>query len=207
MMIGIPLIRPVTWRLTVVVGSSLSMLAAELAATKLASKLASVWMLVMSSLIYIPFHHQVSKANIPAAVVTSKAAELQRPTGRVRLTTPKVAVSRIAKQDDNLSNLHSFEKEYTCLFTGKVICGDSPCQTADIQIHVTSKQNPEIVKTVSLQSDGSYEASVLIKEILHENVDWWIVADSQESGAKQIQGRQILMDDALINIEETIQLL
>jgi hypothetical protein len=183
----------------------------SIATTRLAAKTTSVVAgTFITGLMYLP-HNQVAKA-LTGAIV----ARLWVPTYSQVVKLPKHHPHKAAVRSLHQTPpadiarrlyLHSFQQDYTATFSGKVTCGDSLCRAAETQIHVASKLNPHIVKTVSIQPDGTYEAVLLFKEVPHENLDWWIVADSPESVSKQIQGREILMEDSRVQIEQPVSLL
>src|SRR5258708_13576248 len=179
--------------------------------SKVAAKSASVAAgTLLTGLMYLP-HNQVAKVITQAIVerlwvpTYGKLIKVAKHPHHHVASAQKLSVPK--QELERRLYLHTFEKEYTAVFSGKVTCGDGLCHAAYIQIHISSKQNPHMVKTVAIQPDGSFETSVIFKEYLHENMDWWIVADSPESASKQVQGREILMDDSHISINEPISLL
>lgn len=186
------------------VSSTLSMLASKLAAKKIA-----VGWIALTGFMYMP-HNQMTR-EITHTLLSYMVKPITKPNVtapllHIRKATPSTPETPQLTLSQNLY-LHSFEKEYTCVFSGKVTCGDGLCQSAEVLVHVNSKQNLDIAKTAIIQPDGSYQVSILLKELVHEHIDWWIVADSPESTTKQVQGRQILMDDSVIAIEEPLRLL
>jgi hypothetical protein len=138
----------------------------------------------------------------PAHVQVVKVAPHRRVVRDVRITSKPVT-----QEMANRLYLHTFEKDYICAFSGKVTCGGATCPAAEVKIHVNSKQNPNIIRTVPIQSDGSYEVNIPLREELNEYVDWWVTADSPESAAKQVQGRQILTDNPKVEIDTPLPLL
>jgi hypothetical protein len=162
-----------------------------------ASVLATTWLLLVS-LLYMADRRHAHMVTRPVPF------QVARVTHQHHALPPKIQEE---EKNMNALALHTFQREYTCVFTGKVSCGDGPCKDAEVQIHVASAQNPEIVRKTNLQEDGSYEVTVLLKEFPHEQVDWSISAGSPDASQKQIQGRQILMDDSTIAIEEPLLLL
>jgi len=208
-MTEIPMFKQPSWR-SVLISSSLSMVASRLAATKFAA----AW-ITLTGLMYMP-HNQVANAitytflahMVKPIVKVSKVPKhtVAAHKTHIRIVSPAAIIITEPIASHKLF-LHSFEKQYTCIFTGKVTCGGGPCHVAQVEVHMASRKNPNIVKTTTLQPDGNYQLSVLLTEDLHEHIDWWIVVDSPESEATQVQGRQILMEDSTINIEEPIRLL
>jgi hypothetical protein len=193
-----------------ILSSCISMGVSKLAAKGIVAKKSAAWLMI-SGLLTLPYNEaamQLAKLMISIqspAETTQKVAKRTAPARRIPLQLVTAKVEDIKKV--NPLTLHTFEKEYTCTFKGKVTCGEGLCNAGAVQIHLTSKGNPNIVRNVMIQPDGSYEVSVLLKEFLNEHIDWWIVADSPDSASKQLQGREILMDDTQIKIEEPIRLL
>jgi hypothetical protein len=103
--------------------------------------------------------------------------------------------------------LHQLVHKYTWTFTGKISCGDALCSTANVEIHLTSKKHPDLIKQAVVHPDGSYSATMVFTEAVDQYVDWWIQADSPESASRQLQGRQILTDETAVQIETRVQLL
>ena len=161
------------------------------------SLLSLVWMLLVS--LMFSSKHAALNLSLPMAepIVMAKA---------VRHHAHKVLIAK-SVPDTNTLALHTFQQQYTYVFTGQVTCGKSPCRKADVQIQIQTDKNPGIVKEASIEADGSYMAIVLFKEVPHEQIDWKIRADSKDSEAQEVHGRQILEDDPNVVVEEPIRLL
>ena len=102
-------------------------------------------------------------------------------------------------------NLHSTLREYTYVFTGKVACRTEPC-AAEIQVVLNTDQNPDVRKTATTLPDGSYSVEISIKDYMHEGIDWKLTAQYQGSEVVDAHGRQILMDDPTVTVENSLQL-
>jgi hypothetical protein len=207
--------RPITSRIRVIVGSGISMVATDLASAKLSTMLASAKVATMQV-----GKMAISKIAVKMAALWVLLASFFVPLQQTAPVLFKHAIHRhhhhkvapvvapvVEEAPSNRLFLHSFEKEYMCVFTGKVTCGDEPCRAGNVQVHITSTKNPNIVKSAVVQPDGTYEVSVVVKELLHEHLDWWIIADSPDSASKQVQGREILMDDPNVRVEQPLNLL
>ncbi len=198
------LLRPVGIR------STITSTVISLVASNLGAKTALTATMLLAGLMSLP-HNQAAKT------VTHALMSLMLPDviSQVAHAPVKktIQLAKSSMQEDivvrkkNQLHLRSLEKEYTCVFTGKVTCGGQPCNSAGLKVHVAFKEGIDRVKTISVDSDGSYSASFLVRAVMNEHVDWWIVADSPDSASKQIQGRQILMEDTTVTIEEPIGLL
>ncbi len=160
------------------------------------SLLALVWMLLVS-LMFMP-QHQTMNFTLPVAAPIDVA--------KTHHTTNLAALPRTLA-DTNLVALHSFQQQYTYVFTGQVTCGANPCRDAAVQVHVQTDKNPGIVKEAALGPDGNYMVVVLFKEAPHEQIDWKINADSKDSASTELHGQQILEDDPDVVVENPIQLL
>src|SRR5262249_20208389 len=136
----------VSSRIRVVAGSTLSMMATDLASAKLstmlanaqiasihatkavgskgAARAAALWMLIMSFI--IPVH-------TPPVAVSHPVVHHHK-----KMVKPAPDLTPISEpvHYNNQIYLHTFEKQYTAVFSGKVTCGEGLCKAAEVQIHV-----------------------------------------------------------------------
>jgi hypothetical protein len=201
-------IKPTSTR-SAILSSCVSMVASKLAAKTVIVKGTAGWMLI-SGLLTLPYNEAANV--LTQALISLMPAQHAAQVARKPAVSHKKAVpaaAKVAKADKSANPLylHTFKKEYTCTFKGKVTCGEGLCNTAEVKVHLVSHGNPNIVRDAVIQPDGSYEVSLVMKEFINEHFDWWIVADSPDSASKQLQGREILMEDTQIRIEEPIRLL
>jgi hypothetical protein len=196
--------KPFSPRMSWAFGSTFAILMSKAAAAKMLTKLALGWFAVVSFAVIVPFKELVRMSAQDLQMVKSLPMSQLRFAKTVRRTSPAVAIDPVYSHK---LTLHSFEREYNLIFSGKITCGDLPCQAAAVKLHIESRQNPNIVKAATIQSDGSYEVSIFLKESLHEHMDWSLVADSPDSASRQVSGREILMDDSTVHIEQPVQLL
>ena len=176
--------------------------------------------LLVSSLMCLP-HNQVAKVittallsrllpitalhtSLPAPKLVTRAHA--RPASKGSSLSPQIKLHPIS-EDERQLYLHEMQHEYIWTFSGKITCGESICHSANVVIHVASKRHPNLSKTAEVQPDGSYTAHFKFTEHTDQYVDWWIDADSPDSATRQIQGRQILTDDAEVNVNTPLELL
>ena len=199
----ISIVRPTNTK-SAIISSCISV-----AASKLAAGTVTKATILLAGVMVLP-HNQA------ANVVTQALMSLMMPPIQIAKAPAQVAstIRKAGKTDalaarrtSNRLYLRSLEKEYTCVFTGKVTCGGGLCNNAGLRVHVASKKNPDIIKSANVDPDGNYAVSFFLKASLNDHVDWWIIADSPDSASKQVQGRQIMMDNTTVTIEEPIRLL
>jgi len=106
--------------------------------------------------------------------------------------------------DDDVS-LYADLKSYNLEFRGKMTYNGTPC-SGRLELQVTTDHNPNIYKTIPIQSDGSYAISVPIHELDHAQVDWRLIAHSGMARTADINSRHILLDDSTVVLEQDIPL-
>jgi hypothetical protein len=139
-----------------------------------------------------------------------KAPEVRVPAApRVRSKTRIVQHIEPPVQliDANSLSLHPNVKEYTYTFEGIVACGDSPCRSGHVNIFFNFQHSNPVAKAVPIAPDGTYVASMTIKEVPHEQVGWQIDAHGADGATGELDGTQILDDDnSPVTVEKSIQL-
>lgn len=182
----------------------------SLVASNLGAKSVATATLLLTGLMSLP-HNQAAKTITQALMdlmMPERVSQIVHAPVKKTIELAKNTITEeIVIRKKNQLNLRSLEKEYTCVFRGKVTCGGRPCNSADLKVHVAFKESTDRVKSINVEPDGTYTASFLVRAVMNEHVDWWIVADSPDSASKQIQGRQILMDETTVTIDEPIGLL
>jgi hypothetical protein len=166
------------------------------------ASLAMVWLLLIS-LIYVP-HRQAKSVSQTAELSKLSHPKLAKTIHKLH----RVAVAKnIVPEDVNTVNMHSFQQEYAYKFTGQVTCGGNACKNAEVKVQIQTDTNPHIIKEASVLPDGTYEVTVLFKEVPHEQIEWRISADSADSTMQEVHGRQILDEDPNVTIDEPVNLL
>lgn len=132
----------------------------------------------------------------------------------LKASAPKVvdkdtasSIAVVAVRDLNALALHSIERQYTYVFTGKVLCGEGPCHTAEVQASLASKRNSDVHETASVQPDGSYSLKVSFTELPKEELDWKLTAFSGRHLSSEVDGQHILTEqEPTVVVEKSINL-
>jgi hypothetical protein len=163
---------------------------------------AMVWMLwvirpaitsMPTPAIHVTWHRPVSYARPPMAAI-----EKQKP-----------APAGVAQAKDiNHLPLHSIERQYTYLFTGRVMCGQAPCKTADVQVTLQSIRNGDVHQSTTSNPDGTFSLQIALVEFPQGQIDWTMVAHSNEARRVELSGHHILTEqDSTVVVEKSIHLL
>jgi hypothetical protein len=86
-----------------------------------------------------------------------------------------------------------------------VTCAGLPC-SAQLQLSVATANNPDVRRTFLTESDGSFNFDMVIQEIPHEQVDWKLSAARGSLVDAEAHGRQILMDESGLTVDQTFNL-
>lgn len=102
------------------------------------------------------------------------------------------------------ATLRPFDKAFTYIFLGRVICGDKPCP-AEVELIVNTADNPDKHFRASVDDTGAFRISVSFWEDPQQQIEWRLTARTPDWMIGEVHGRRILLDDGIVTVDEQLR--
>ncbi len=143
----------------------------------------------------------VNAAPAPAPLQPRLAVIHQTP---VKSLVKKMAASKPI-MELNRALLRSYARDYNIIFSGQIRCGEDPC-AAHLDLVINTTRNANLRKAIETSEDGNYWFQVPLQELPREQMSWVFTARTAQGLSDEVRGHQILVEDSVVPIPNTLHL-